>query len=151
MPTDPYNPAPLFDALEDKVAASGYALLHQVGEPTDPPQAPLAAILFAGVTPDPNNPTTLTHIQGIVRLIIRVYLDAMTGPKKETEVQIATMAINLMGKVAGDYDLGDASVRNVIMPNLEAPAAYQEVGGKWFRITDIAVDILVNDIVEIVQ
>jgi len=44
----PYDPSPLFDALQSKLAASGWVTNVVIAEPNDPPVDKAAAIIFAG-------------------------------------------------------------------------------------------------------
>jgi len=52
-----------------------------------------------------------------------------------------------MDDLGGDFDLGDASVRNVDVVNLAATAGFQTIGSKMYRLVDLTVNVIVNDLI----
>lgn len=138
-----YDPSPLFDALESKLAASGFSLDTLDHEPSDPPAQATAVVMFMGVS---ITETSLATGSGPVSFNVRFYYDAMAEPRGETEKQIARWACQVLYDLSGDFDLGDASVRN-ILPLMDSNAGFQTISGKWYRVCDIRVDVLVNDLV----
>ena len=138
-----YDPSPLFDALEKKLTASGF-VVGQIAEPKSAPPQHLGAVIFNGVE---ITELTLSKGSGFVKFILRFYFNAMVEPVEDTEKLVARVALRLMDDLAGDFDLGDASVRNVVPLNLSAPPGFQTVGNTMYRLADLAVDVFVNDIV----
>lgn len=138
-----YDPTPLFDALESKLAASGF-VSAQVAEPMSAPATHLGAVIFNGIE---LTEVTLGTGSGLVKFILRFYFNAMVEPQSQTEKTLAIVSLQIMDDLAGDFDLGDASVRNIIPLNLNAPPGFQTIGQTMYRLADLAVDVFVNDIV----
>lgn len=138
-----YDPTPLFDALESKLAASGF-VSAQIAEPKAAPASHLGAVLYAGCEITEVHGTTAS---GLVKFILRFYFNAMVEPIGDTEKRLATVSLQIMDDLAGDYDLGDASVRNIVPLGLSAPPGFQTIGQTMYRMADLAVDVMVNDIV----
>lgn len=138
-----FDPTALFDSLESKLAASGW-MTGQIAEPMSPPSERLGAVIFDGVEITELSLATGT---GIVKFIIRLYYNAMEEPREDTEKDIARAVLQTMDDICGQYTLGDGSVRNVVPLSLIAKAGFQEVGGAMYRLTDLPVNVLVNDIV----
>lgn len=140
-----YDPGPVFDALHSKLAAAGFRDTL-IGEPTDPPAQPTAIVMFAGCQLTEH---ALAVSSGILRFNIRFYYDALSDPRGDMEKEIARMCLQIMSDLAGDFDLGGASVRN-IQPGQEGRMGYQTIGEgpkKWYRVNDLTVEVMVNDLV----
>jgi hypothetical protein len=137
-----YDPAPIFDALHSKLAASGFA--HSlIAEPTDPPPQPTAAVMFTGIQLTEH---TLSGSSGIIIFTIRFFFDAISESRAMKEKDLASVTLGIMEDLAGDYDLGDASVRNV-MPGQAATGGFQTIGNMIYRVCDLRVEVMVNDLV----
>lgn len=142
-----YDPTPLFDALESKVAAAGF-VVGQIGEPAAPPDKPIGAVIFNGVE---ITELTLATGSGLVKFIVRFYYKALADPLEGTEKAVAKAVLKLMDDLAGDFDLGDANVRNVEEMGQAASTGYQTVGGVMFRLCDLPVSVKVNDLVSLTK
>jgi len=140
----PYDPSPLFDALQSKLAASGWVTNVMIAEPNLPPVDKAAAVIFAGAA---ITHTTLSNASGEVRFLIRFYYDALASPRANREKEIARLALEIMDDLGGDFDLGNASVRNVDVVNLAATAGFQTIGSKMYRLVDLTVNVIVNDMI----
>lgn len=138
-----YDPTPLFDALESKLAASGF-VSARVAEPLSAPATHLGAVIYAGTE---ITEVTLGTGSGYVKFILRFYFNAMKEPIDNTERLLAQVSLQIMDDLAGDFDLGDASVRNIVPLNLTAPPGFQTIGNTVYRLADLAVDVFVNDLV----
>lgn len=142
-----YDPTPLFDALESKLAASGF-VTAQTSEPKAAPNKPLGVVIFDGVE---ITELTLASGTGYVKFILRFYFNALAEPLENTEKVMARAVLKIMADLAGDYDLGDASVRNVEEMGQAAQAGYQTVSGTMYRLCDLPVAVKVNDLVSLVK
>lgn len=138
-----YDPTPLFDALESKLGASGW-VTGQIAEPMDPPSQRLGAVIFDGVE---ITELTLAKASGLVKFIIRLYYNALEEPRAGTEKDIARAVLQAMDDICGNYQLGDGSARNVIPLALTVRPGFQSVGGVMYRLCDLSISVLVNDIV----
>ena len=138
-----FDPGPIADALLSKLQASGF-VSGQIGEPKKPPEDRTVAVLFGGAS--------ITQVHGTVgsgqvNFILRFMYNAFAEPVSEVEKEIARAVLEIMNDLAGDFDFGVASVRNVIPLNTEASAGYVDLSGVMYRVTDLQVQVLVNDIV----
>jgi hypothetical protein len=142
-----YDPTELFDELESKLGASGW-VKSQVGEPMAAPDQRLGAVIFNGAEITEVHGTTAS---GLVKFIIRFYYKAMEEPQSGTEKDLAKAVLEFMDSIAGDYNLGGSTVRNVQPVDLNAPAGFQTIGassgGTVYRIVDLTVNVKVNDLV----
>lgn len=138
-----FDPSALFDALEKKLAAAGW-VTGQIAEPMAPPPQRLGAVLFDGVE---ITELTLNKGSGLVKFIIRLYYNALEEPQAGTEKDIAQATLRTMDDICGQYTLGDSSVRNVVPLALIVRSGFQSIGGVMYRLTDLTVNVLVNDIV----
>jgi len=137
-----YDPSPLFDALQSKLAASGFQ--HTlIAEPTDPPAQPTAVVMFTGIELTEH---TLPTSSGLVKFNLRFYYNALQEPRAGKEKDVAKFALDIMQDLAGDYDLGQAAVRN-IEPGMMVNAGFQMIGQTMYRVSDLIVNIMVNDLV----
>lgn len=137
-----YDPTGIFDALHTKAAAAGFQST-MIAEPTDPPAQPTISVMFSGIQLTEH---ALNASSGILRFNIRFYYDALGDPRGDTEKAIAQFCLSIMSDLAGDFDLGDASVRN-IQPAMEARSGFQTIGQKWYRVNDLTVEVFINNLV----
>ncbi len=137
-----FDPGPIMHELETQLSASGWQT-GQIAEPMSPPAERLGAVIFDGVE---ITEVTLQSGSGLVRFIIRLYYQHFEEPLEGTEKDIATASLQLISDIAGKYTLGDSSVRNVVPLALNGRAGFQTVGQTAYRLVDLSVHVLVNDI-----
>lgn len=143
-----YDPTPLFDALESKMAASGWLPVTDVGEPTDPPADKMGVVMWSGAR--------ITQVHGtvgsgVISFILRFYYKAFATPYSLREKEIARATLSILNDLTSDFDLGDASVRNIVPLDSPATAGFQDVGGVMYRLSDMRIEVLVNDFVTFTQ
>ena len=137
-----FDPGPIMHELETQLSASGWQT-GQIAEPMSPPAERLGAVIFDGVE---ITEVTLGTGSGNVKFIVRLYYKYFEEPLGGTEKDIATACLQLVSDIAGKYTLGDSSVRNVVPLALVARAGFQTVGQTSYRLVDLSVHVLVNDI-----
>ena len=137
-----FDPTGIMDELETQLSASGWQT-GQIAEPMSPPAERLGAVIFDGVE---ITEATLASGSGLVKFIIRLYYNAMEEPREGTEKDIARACLQLISDIAGKYTLGDSSVRNVMPLALVVRSGFQTVGQTMYRLSDLSVHVLVNDI-----
>ncbi len=140
-----FDPSGIMDALHSKLSASGFVEGY-IAEPKAAPNTRSAFVIFdnAAITE-----TTLQGGSGPVGFILRFMWTAFEEPLGKAEKDVARIALSLMADLAGDFDLGDSSVRSIVptAPSMEVKAGYITVGSTMYRIADLRVDVFVNDIV----
>ena len=137
-----FDPTGIMDELETQLAKSGWQT-GQIAEPMAPPAERLGAVIFDGVE---ITEATLQSGSGLVKFIIRLYYNAMEEPREGTEKDIAQACLQLISDIAGKYTLGDSSVRTVIPFALVVRSGFQTVGQTMYRLSDLSVHVMVNDI-----
>ena len=137
-----FDPGPIMHELETQLSASGWQT-GQIAEPMSPPAERLGAVIFDGVE---ITEATLGKGSGNVRFIIRLYYKHFEEPLEGTEKDIATACLQLISDISGKYTLGDNSVRNVVPLAMNVRAGFQTVGQTTYRLADLSVHVLVNDI-----
>ncbi len=142
-----FDPSAIMDALHSKLSASGFVKGY-IAEPKAAPNTRSAFVIFdgTGITE-----VTLSGGSGPVAFILRFMWDFLEEPLGKAEKDIARITLSLMADLAGDFDLGDASVRSITptAPSMEAKAGYLSVGNPatMYRISDLRVEVFVNDLV----
>ena len=142
-----FDPRGVLQKTHSFLSASGrFPGGSYIGEPKAPPTALAAAVMLTSVgIPE----TTLTYAQGLLNLSVRLYHDAFATPLEDTEVLIGQAVFELIEDFCGNFDFSDANVRNLRPTDLTVTFGYQQIGGdagKMFRIADIAIPLLVNDV-----
>lgn len=142
-----FNITATLDAMASKLQASGYFQEVKIGEPKAPPNAPIAAAIYmsrVGVAQLTLGTTIESHV-----VIVRIYTNMLEEPTAKIETDLAIVASDFMADLAGEFDLG-GSVRNVDVGGqhsggLSAEWGYIDLSGKWYRVVDVTVPLIVDD------
>ncbi len=137
-----FDPGPIMHELETQLSASGWQT-GQIAEPMSPPAERLGAVIFDGVE---ITEATMKSASGLVKFIVRLYYKHFEEPLEGTEKDIATAILQLISDIAGKYGLSDSEVRNVLPFSLNARAGFQTIGQTTYRLVDLSVHVMVNDI-----
>ena len=137
-----FDPSDLFDELEAQLQKAGWVTGH-IAEPMSAPAERLGAVIFDGVE---LTEATLASGSGLVKFIIRFYFNALEEPQENMEKELARATLQAISDICGKYRLGDDSVRNVVPLSLVVRPGFQTVGGTMYRLADLSVHVLVNDI-----
>ncbi len=142
-----FNPRPIMERLRSFLAASArFPGGTGIGEPKGPPTSPYAAVILGDIT---LTELSLDHASGRVNLIVRIYRDAFGEPLDETEFYLGQTVLELVEDFCADFDFGDDNVRGLIALEMAARPGYQTIGAdpnRVYRVVDITVPLLVNDI-----
>ena len=138
-------------ALFDDVSSLFQALgLFQAVDTHEPENAPGNRI-YCSVTLGPLKAEAavsgLAAASGSVTLMIRIWSAAMQRPLDKVDPEALAAAAALMGALAGSFSL-DGSVRNVDIFSLTATPAWADFQGKQFRVIELPVPIIINDMFE---
>jgi hypothetical protein len=85
-----------------------------------------------------------------VEFMLRIYSNMLAEPQDAIDPEILAALDVLMGAYSGDFDLG-GTVRNVDLlgahgVGLSAVAGYLAVDNKMFRVVDLTLPLIVNDV-----
>ncbi len=86
----------------------------------------------------------LASVSGEITLIIRVWSWAMQRPLDDVDPEVLAAMAALINGLAGEFTLG-GTVRNVDLFSLTASPAWAEFDGKQFRVMELPVPIVIND------
>jgi hypothetical protein len=81
---------------------------------------------------------------GQVTLTVRVWSSALQKPLDDIDPEVLAAACSLLGALAGGFTLNE-SVRNIDIFALVAQPAWVDFEGKPFRVIEIAVPLVIND------
>ena len=139
-----FNPKPIMEKLRSFLAASArFPGGTGIGEPKAPPTSAYASVILGPITL--TEPTAGGATSGRIDLIVRIYRDAINEPLEDTEFLMATTVLELFEDFCGDFDFGDANVRNLLPLDMAATPGYQTIGNTLYRVMDITVPLMVND------
>lgn len=140
----------IFDAVVSDVQASGYFDKVNMHEPKRKPGNGLtAAVWLQGLTPI-GQISGLAATSGRLLFILRLYSNMLQEPQDAIDPNLVRAASNIIRRYHDDFDF-NGTIRNVDLLGaygvaLEAQAGYLEQGGTMYRVIDIQVPCLVNDI-----
>jgi hypothetical protein len=86
----------------------------------------------------------LASVSGEITLIIRVWSWAMQRPLDDVDPEVLAAMAALISGLAGQFTLG-GSIRNVDLFSLVAAPAWAEFEGKQFRVMELPVPMVIND------
>ena len=139
------------DNVISKLMASGAFDKVNSVEPTSPPGKGFeAAVVFEGA--EPYAPAGgFSHLGMVYTILIRIYRNMLAEPQEHIDPDLLDISDVVFDKLAADYDLG-ATVRNVDFygetgTGMSTRSGHLEVGGVVYRVLDIRVPVIVNDVV----
>lgn len=141
--------ATLVDKVTSHAAATG--AFRRVNS-HEPKAAPGNGLTYA-VWPDTIEPigaaSGLASVSGYVVLTGRIYGNMLMKPEDEIDPRILTAASTLINAYIGDFNFGD-TVRNVDLfgmygQKLRAQAGYATIASTVYRIMDVTIPVVIND------
>lgn len=141
---------PIFDAVVSDAQASGYFDKVNLHEPKRKPGMRLtAAIWVQNLKPIPLA-SGLNSTSALVLFMLRIYSNMLQEPQDMIDRNMLKASSHLMRRYHDDFDFGGA-IRNVDLLGafgvaLEAQAGYLEQDNTMFRIMDITIPCIVNDV-----
>ena len=139
----PFNVTGTMRTLQSHLAAAGYFRHVQIGEPKSAPtQRFTAAIDMVAIDP---HDITLAAICALYTMKVRVYDNMTHEPQEDVELEMAIVVDKVMNDLSGDFTLG-GTVRGIDMAQLNTRWAFLEVDRTMYRIADISIPIIVNDV-----
>lgn len=139
------------DALVSQCLALGLFARVNGHEPKSaPPSGLTAAVWVDYIGPSPLD-SGLAATAGLLRFKIRLYTGMLSEPQDAIDPMLLSAVVVLLAALSGDFTLG-ATVRNVDLMGaaagspLSAQAGYLNQDGKLFRIMDITLPLIINDI-----
>lgn len=140
----------IFDAVVSDVQASGYFDKVNLHEPKRKPGNRLTAAVWVQRITPLGAASGLSVTSGRVLFMLRAYSNMLQEPQDMIDLNLTKAISNLMRRYHDDFDFAGA-IRNVDLFGtfgvpLEAQAGYLDQDGTMFRIMDLQIPCIVNDI-----
>lgn len=133
----------LFKALQSY--AKELALFQNVDthEPANAPGNRLyCSITLGGIKAIPSS--GLASVSGQVTFLVRVWSAAMQRPLDSIDPEVLNAVSALMGAFSGGFTLGE-TIRNIDLMAMTAQPGFVDFEGKQFRVAEISVGAVIND------
>lgn len=140
----------ILDAVVSDVQRSGYFEKVNQHEPKKGPRTGLTAAVWLQAMDPIALASGLAATSARIIFTLRMYQSFMQEPQDLIDPTMARAASNLMRRYHDDFDF-DGAIRNVDLLGmygiaLTALSGYLEVDGKVYRIIDITIPCIVNDV-----
>jgi hypothetical protein len=147
--------AGIVDAVASHAAVSGFFERVNQHEPKSAPTNGLTAAVWVKSIGPARGQSGLSETSALLTLNVRVYTSFRVQPEDLIDPNVMNAVDALMSAYSGDFDL-DGLIRNVDLLGLcgvpmNALAGYLNQDGKIFRIMDITLPLVINDVWEQVQ
>lgn len=145
---------PVFDAVVSDVQATGYFKKVNQHEPKRAPQSNLTAGIWVTSIDPISGPagSGLANTSARVIFNVRLYTSMLMEPPDLIDPQLMKASSSIMRRYHDDFDFGLTDlVRNVDLlgmfgVKLALLTGYLEHDGAMYRIADITVPVIVNDV-----
>lgn len=143
---------PIFDAVVSVFQASGYFDVVNGHEPKRKPRHGLQAAVWFQKMVAVGAISGLSASSGVLLFSARLYSNMTKEPQDSIDPRLMRAASNLMRRFHDDFDFDlDPVVRNVDLLGttgfqLDCNAAYLEQSGGWYRVYDLVIPVIVNDV-----
>jgi hypothetical protein len=141
----------VFDKIVSYALATGRFDHVNQHEPKSAPGSGMECSVWIN-TIVPTRSSGLNSVSGIVTLYARIYTNFRQQPYDQIDPGVMSAVADLMGALAGDFDLGaEANIRSIDLLGawstvpLSAAAGYVEIDRQMFRVMTITIPIVIND------
>ncbi len=142
--------APIFYAIERFLKKSGYFSHVNTGEPKSAPGVKVQAAFWPQSIRPIGIASGLAATTAHVLFIVRIFTNFKAEPQDQIDPKIMMAASNIVRLIHNDFDF-EGTIRNVDIfghhgENLGAEAGYLEVDKKHYRVMDVRIPCIVNDV-----
>lgn len=140
----------VFDALVGAAQQLGVFDAVLGHEPKSPPgQGVSFAIWWSSITPVPAM-SGLNAVTGLVQFQARAYKPFLAKPEDATDPSLLAATSAFLAALAGAFTLGgiaiDVDLLGAHGQGLRAQAAYGEIGGNIYRLADIDIPVVIDNL-----
>jgi len=141
---------PIFDAVVSDAQRSGYFDKVNLHEPKRKPGTRLTAAIWVQSIDPIALASGLAATSARVVFMLRIYSNMLKEPQDMIDPQVTKATSNLMRRYHDDFDF-DGAIRNVDLLGsfgvaLSAQAGYIDIDNTMYRIMDIRIPCIVNDV-----
>jgi len=136
----------LFAALESHAMSLGIFDRVSLHEPANAPGKGLSCSIVmdpAGIVPTPAA-SGLAAVSGTVTFLVRIYSSFLQKPLDSIDPALLGAAATLLGEYAGNFTLA-GTVRDIDVLAMRAAPAYLSQDGHEYRVMQITLPVVVND------
>ena len=138
----------ILDAVVSHAAASGYFERVNAHEPKAAPGGGLTCAVWMDSLS--GAPSGLASTSALVTLKLRLYTNMIMEPADAIDPNLTRACSALIGAYAADFTLGGAvrcvDLRGSAGTPLRAQAGYLSQDGRLYRVMDITLPLIVNDV-----
>jgi hypothetical protein len=135
----------LYAALESHALSLGIFRRVNTHEPENAPGEGLSCSIILGPIAASGAMSGLVSVSGTITFLIMVWNPMMQKPLDGVDPAILTAVSTLLNEYSGNFTLG-GTVRDIDLLNLRADPVYVEQEGKQFRVEQISLPIVINDL-----
>jgi hypothetical protein len=139
----------LFSALSSTAMQTKLFQSVDTHEPWNAPGTGLYCSIILGPLKPDGSKSGLNKTTGAITFAVRVWAHAVQKPADKTDPQVLSAVATLMTAFSADLDFGDfgleGTVRNIDLMQMSAAPAWVDFGGSMFRVMDINLVVVVND------
>lgn len=140
----------ILSAVESHALTTGVFERVNRHEPKNAPGSGLTAAIWVDAVDPYSGGSGLAATSGRITLKIRIYQNFKSEPQDAIDPTVTAAVDLLLANYSGDFELG-GNVRNVDLLGaggtpLSARAGYLNQDGTLFRIMDITLPLIINDI-----
>jgi hypothetical protein len=144
------DPLAILNVLESHALASGWFEQVNKHEPKSAPSLGLTAAIWLQTLDPLPEASGLASTSGRLVWTLRQYQNALYQPPDAIDPNMLLAADALFTAYSGDFELG-GTVRNIDLlgahgTSLRGQAGYLNQDGKLFRVFDISIPVIVNDL-----
>jgi hypothetical protein len=130
--------------------ASGLFERTATHEPKNAPGGGITWALWVDTLGPAPTESGLSATTARITFVIRLYTSMLAEPQDGIDPAMTQAAVDIMTRYSGDFDLG-GTVRNVDLLGqtgsaLSSKAGYLNQDGRLFRVYDILLPVIVNDV-----
>lgn len=140
----------LLDVLQSHALASGYFERVNRHEPKNAPGNGVTAALWVQRIDPVAFRSGLAATSARIEFTMRVFSSMTSEPQDEIDPNVVAAATHFMGELSGDFELGstdgDVDLLGAHGAGLGIRAGYVNVSGTMYRVMDVTVPIILNDV-----
>lgn len=142
----------IMDTTQSHVESGGYCDTVNAHEPKNAPGRGLSAALWVARLDPLALASGLSVTSMRLTVFARFYMNMLKEPLDGIDPAMVNAAADLMIRIAGDFTLG-GNIRNVDIKGqfgtgMFGEAGYQSIDGKMFRIYNVTIPCIVNDVLD---
>lgn len=135
----------LYSQLESHALTLGIFRRVNTHEPENAPGDGLSCSIILGPIAASGAMSGLGSVSGTITFLVMVWNSMMQKPLDGVDPAILTAVSTLLNEYSGHFTLG-GTVRDIDLLNLRAEPVYIDQEGKQFRVEQISLGIVINDL-----